>query len=181
MNKNKLFSKANRRTNLGFTMIELLIVIVILAILTTIGLRSFSSSQIKSRDSRRKTDLQNITRALEVYYNDKGEYPISTGNAGIAGQAWGDPFVDPDNPTETLYMNVLPADPSDFNYYYTSPNGSYFQLYAYLENENDQALTKDADDAVMVYSGTDCVIGTCNYGIASTNTDPSAGHTLVIE
>lgn len=165
----------------GFTMIELLIVIVILAILTTIGLGSFASSQIKSRDSRRKVDLQNVSRALEVYYNDKGKYPISTGNIGIIGQAWGDPFVDPYNPTETLYMNVLPTDPSEFAYYYESADGSFYQLYAYLENENDQSLIKDDDGVVMVYAGTDCTIGTCNYGIASTNANLTTGHALVTE
>jgi len=165
----------------GFTMIELLIVIVILAILTTIGLGSFASSQIKSRDSRRKADLQNIAKALEVYYNDKGEYPISTGNTGIIGQAWGGPFVDPDVAGGALYMNVLPTDPNDFSYFYESTDGSYFQLYAYLENENDSDLTKDEADNVMVYVGTDCVISACNYGIASTNIGPTSGHALVTE
>jgi prepilin-type N-terminal cleavage/methylation domain-containing protein len=164
----------------GFTLIELLIVIVILAVLMVIGLGSFNSSQTKSRDSRRKTDLQNVARALEVYYNDKGEYPISSGNAGIAGQVWGNAFVDPDL-TDTLYMQVLPPDPSKFAYYYESTDGSYFQMYAYLENENDQSIVKDAEDVVMVYSGTDCVIGSCNYGIASTNTEPAEGHPLVTE
>ena len=165
----------------GFTLIELLVVIVILSILMVISLGSFTSSQIKSRDSRRKSDLQNMTRALEVYYNDKGAYPISSGNTGIGSQIWGSAFVDLDNPGQTLYMNVLPADPSEFAYYYDSSDGTYFQFYAYLENENDQDLTKDADDAVMVYSGTDCGVGTCNYGISSTNTSPADGHTLISE
>ncbi|MCL4360231.1 type II secretion system GspH family protein [Patescibacteria group bacterium] len=40
----------------GFTLIELLIVIAILGILVRLGLASFLSSQIKSRDSRRKSD-----------------------------------------------------------------------------------------------------------------------------
>lgn len=164
----------------GFTMIELLIVIVILSVLFVIGLGSFTSSQIKSRDSKRKTDLQHIARALEVYYNDQGQYPVSSGNDGLAGQAWGGPFVDPDN-SNTLYMNVLPEDPSDFAYFYESTDGSYFQLYAYLENANDGALTKDEDEEVMVYTLTDCVVGTCNYGIASTNADPETGHALVSE
>jgi len=165
----------------GFTMIELLIVIAILAILTVLGISSFSTSQMKSRDARRKADLENIAKALETYYNDHGEYPISSGNTGIAGQVWGNPFSDPDSLGETLYMNVLPSDPNSYNYYYDSADGSYFQLYAYLENQQDGDLTRDAEDVVMVYSGTDCDIGTCNYGIASTNTYPTTGHTLVTE
>lgn len=165
----------------GFTLIELLIVMVILAILVSVGLGSFFSSQQKSRDAKRKADLQHIAQALEIYYNDKSEYPISTGNAGIAGQAWGDPFVDPDNPTETIYMNVLPVDPSKAAYYYDSPDGKYFQLYARLENENDGELSKNTDGAILVYSGTDCLTGACDFGIASTNTGPQAGHPLAVE
>lgn len=163
----------------GFTMIELLIVIVILALLFSIGLRSFVSSQQKSRDAGRKSDLQNVSRALELYYNDKGAYPIYSGNTGVGGgQEWGEPFVDPDNPS-TLYMNVLPTD-SRGSYYYDSTDGTYFQLYARLENEQDPDLST-SDNEVMVYSGTNCTSGTCNYGISSTNTTPAVGHTLVLE
>lgn len=174
------FNSKSRPTHSGFTMIELLVVIVILSILFVIGLGSFSGSQRKSRDSKRKTDLQNITRALELYYNDKGLYPVSSGNIGIAGQAWGDPFVDPDL-TDTLYMNILPLDPSEFAYFYESTDGTYFQIYAYLENQNDRDLIKDVNDQVMVYSTTGCVIGTCNYGIASSNEVPTTGHALITE
>ncbi|NCN45563.1 MAG: hypothetical protein AUK08_05185 [Candidatus Pacebacteria bacterium CG2_30_36_39] len=166
----------------GFTMIELLIVMVILALLLVIGLGSFTSSQRKSRDSARKTDLQNIARALELYYNDKGSYPIYTGKNGIGTQDWGEPFVDPANPS-TLYMNLLPEDPGGGTYYYTSQDGTNFELYANLENENDGDLNKSGSD-IMVYTGTDCAINTistCNYGIASTNIDPSFGHALTVE
>lgn len=173
-------SRRGQTNSAGFTLIELLIVMVILSILMVLGLSSFGSAQLKSRDSRRKADLQNIARGLEVYYNDKGEYPISTGNTGIGGQTWDGPFSDPDN-AQTLYMNVLPSDPSGFAYYYDSTDGTYYQLYAYLENDQDIALTRDENDAVMVYSNTDCVIATCNYGISSTNVSPALTHTLVSE
>jgi general secretion pathway protein G len=166
----------------GFTMIELLIVMVILALLLVVGLGSFMSSQRKSRDSARKTDIQNIARSLEFYYNDKGAYPIYTGKDGILGQDWGEAFVDPDN-VSTLYMNLLPMDPGGSTYYYTSSDGSQFQLYAILENENDGDVNKSGG-SVQVYTGTDCGVEssiTCNYGIASTNTDPATGHALVVE
>jgi type II secretion system protein G len=172
-----------KNSKAGFTMIELLIVIVILAILAAVGIGSFMSSQIKSRDSARKTDLQNVARAIELYYNDKGGYPIDTGKTGILGMLWGDEFSDPSNPS-TLYMNFLPSDPGGYTYYYTSTDGSQFQLYAYLENENDKDLNEDIDGNPQVYTGTDCGasgIQTCNYGISSSNTNPTDGHALTVE
>lgn len=176
MNKNL---KNNQQ---GFTMIELLIVMVILSLLLVVGIGSFMSSQIKARDSARKTDLQNIARALELYYNDKGEYPIDTSKTGILGMDWGDPFVDPNN-TETLYMNLLPSDPGGYAYYYTSVTGDRYQLYAYIENENDLDLNKDGD-STQVYTGTDCGVNgiqTCNYGLSSPNIYPETGHSLTVE
>ncbi|MCC6711234.1 MAG: type II secretion system protein [Candidatus Pacebacteria bacterium] len=178
----KQLNFTNFKNQRGFTMIELLIVIVILAILVVIGIGSFMSSQLKSRDSARKTDLQNIARALELYYNDKGEYPVDTSKTGILSQEWGTAFVDPDN-NQTLYMNLLPSDPGAYTYYYTSVTGDEFQLYTYLENENDRDLNKDGDN-IQVYTGTDCGVNgiqTCNYGISSSNTDPASGHSLTVE
>jgi len=58
-----------RRKN-AFTLLELLVVMAIMAILTVLGIRSFGSIQIKSRDSHRKQDMQSISKALELYYND---------------------------------------------------------------------------------------------------------------
>ena len=59
----------------GFTLIELLVVIAILGLLATVGLSSFRTSQLKGRDSKRKSNLSQIQKALEMYYNDYGQYP----------------------------------------------------------------------------------------------------------
>jgi prepilin-type N-terminal cleavage/methylation domain-containing protein len=61
----------------AFTLLELLVVIAILALLTGLGLRTFGTVQQKSRDSRRKQDLQNISKALEIYFNDFKRYPAT--------------------------------------------------------------------------------------------------------
>ncbi len=50
----------------GFTLMEVMIAIAIIGILTSAALGSFISSQIKGRDARRKADLQQLARALEL-------------------------------------------------------------------------------------------------------------------
>ncbi|MFH1966902.1 MAG: prepilin-type N-terminal cleavage/methylation domain-containing protein [Patescibacteria group bacterium] len=156
----------------GFTLIELLVVTVILGVLAAISLRSFQSSQIKSRDARRKEDLATISQALEAYYNDKGGYPTGVGGqiVGCTSQTpvacvWGQPFQDY---RETFYMAQLPEDPKNFNYFYVSSGGQY-QLYARLENMQDQSIPQVGGNPA-IYTGTLCGTGVlCNYGIASTN------------
>lgn len=163
--------------NEGFTLIEILVVMVIIGILSTIGLRSFASSQSKSRDSRRKSDLRQIGVALEAYYNDRGEYPEGSGGDiigcdGIPAEdvdptacSWGGDFADGSG---TTYMVKLPADPSSNEYYYVS-DGSSYQMYARLENTLDIDVPKNAENEGQVYDGTSCGTYVCNYGVASTN------------
>ncbi len=160
-----------RVSKAGFTLIELLVVIAILGILATIGLGSFMSSQEKSRDAQRKSDLRNITTALELYYNDYKEYPSSSSAGEIQGCAggsacnWGSGFIDGNG---TVYMVELPEDPSEQDYYYTSTTNEY-QIYARLENELDRAVPTSGSGDPQHYTGTQCGSTTCNYGVASTN------------
>jgi prepilin-type N-terminal cleavage/methylation domain-containing protein len=59
----------------GFTLIEVLTVILIIGILTTITTYTYNSSLARSRDSQRLTDLKAIQNTLEQYYLDKRSYP----------------------------------------------------------------------------------------------------------
>lgn len=64
----------------GFTIVELLIVIVIIGILATLVIVTFSGVQQKARDSERKTDINAIAGQIEAVYATQGTYP---GLAGI--------------------------------------------------------------------------------------------------
>jgi prepilin-type N-terminal cleavage/methylation domain-containing protein len=59
----------------GFTIVELLIVIVVIGILATLVIVTFTGIQQKARDSKRKTDIAAVQAALESYYSSNNTYP----------------------------------------------------------------------------------------------------------
>lgn len=61
----------------GFTLIELLIVIAIIATLVSLATVSYIQAQKGARDTRRKSDLQDLSSALEQYYSKNQKYPAS--------------------------------------------------------------------------------------------------------
>lgn len=78
----------------GYTVAEVLIVVVVIAILASIVLFSVQGTQTTSRDSERVSDIDNINSKLEEFYGDNGGYPdtLSTTNlVGISPEALVDP------------------------------------------------------------------------------------------
>lgn len=138
-----------KRSPTGFTLIELLVVIAIIGILATFGVANFLPSQARARDARRKNDLDQIKKALRIYYNDYNGYPsTSGGNIVGCGDAvnpancvWGASWVR----GGMTYMRILPQNPrgSNYTYYAGSSCGSGvhdFRLVAVLENTSDQDI-----------------------------------------
>lgn len=72
-----------QKSKSGFTIVELVIVIVIIAILTTITIVAYRGVQGRARDDRRKTDIATITKAMEIYYDDNGRYPATSGSTTV--------------------------------------------------------------------------------------------------
>ena len=68
--------KINKLTNKGFTIVELLIVIVIIGILATIGFVSFSSAQNKAKKSKAQATVSQVKSKLGEYYADNNKYPV---------------------------------------------------------------------------------------------------------
>ena len=164
----------------GFTLMELLIVIVLLGFLITAGVASYTSSLKKSRDTKRKNDLRQIATSLEAYNNDVGRYPLGTDGAvvGCNGTAcsWNAPFEN----SGTTYMVMLPGDASSAQRYFYVSDGSYFQLYARLENTKDSDIPKDPSDKARYFTQFNCASGTgqiyCNYGVSSSNRGLDTDH-----
>ncbi len=66
----------------GFTLIELLVVIAIIGLLASVVLVALNSARMKSRDARRVADMNQVAKALELFYNDYAAYPTGTGSVG---------------------------------------------------------------------------------------------------
>lgn len=134
----------------GFTLIELLVVISIIAVLSTIGLVSYQGVQSKGRDSIRKSNLNTLATALEIYYQKNSHYPGSTNPNGCDTGATGT-FYDPETDMTKnngiapfISGNQIPTDPKDSSsrYCYISEkvnqvDAQGYRLFANLENCQD--------------------------------------------
>ncbi|MBC7868688.1 prepilin-type N-terminal cleavage/methylation domain-containing protein [Candidatus Saccharibacteria bacterium] len=67
----------------GFTIVELLIVIVVIGILAAISIVSYSGVQNKANDSAVQSDLRNLGQKIELYYAEYGEYPVTWTGLGM--------------------------------------------------------------------------------------------------
>lgn len=63
----------------GFTIVELLIVIVVIGILAAITVVAYNGIQGRAKDSKRQADISSLQKALEVYHSVNGGYPACTG------------------------------------------------------------------------------------------------------
>lgn len=147
------------KSNKGITLIELLIVMALISILAVALWGNFFTSLTKGRDSRRKQDLDAVSKSIELYYNDSKSYPQPT------QIIWGTVFTNPTD-SSVIYMQKLPTDPAypSSNYCYSS-NGTYYKIYGNLENKEDPKIipTVACPPASTTYY---------NYGISSPNVTP---------
>jgi len=77
-----------RGLNRGFTLLEMLTVIVIIGLLSTIGYVSYESVKVRARDTKRVSDAKQLQTALELYFEGNSSYP-SDGTPGDNGQLLG--------------------------------------------------------------------------------------------
>jgi general secretion pathway protein G len=113
----------------GFTMIELIVVLAIIMVLTSVALVQYRQSVVAAREAVLRSDLHLMRDAIDQYYADKGAYPASLDtlvSEGYLRSIPDDPFVsgrkdnwvttpsepDPNNPTAAtgIYDVKLASD-----------------------------------------------------------------------
>lgn len=113
----------------GFTLIELVVVISILAILSGVLVPRVKNHMKAANDARRVADIKRIRNAVEQYYMDKGAYPEARTNSSFGGWdvSCDGGFIDV--LVETGYLESMPHDPIEdatFHYrYYVYNQGAY--------------------------------------------------------
>lgn len=133
----------------GFTLIEMLIVITIIAVLASLILVGMGGARAKTRDSRRIADLHNVMNALELYYSLNGAYPEGDYNSAAGWETFSGILTGPDTG-----VSRIPQDPLHDTTYYYRYEGSVtgYVLGAALE-QKDVSLNDDIDNEHLV--GTD--------------------------
>ncbi len=119
----KLFQiKKQKSLDKGFTLIEILIAISIMAVISVISIVTFLEVRKSTRDSQRMHDLESLQQALEMYRSTNKAYPQTLSD---------------DSQTNVLsHINPIPSDPSGDDrkaYVYSRISSDKFVLCAYGE------------------------------------------------
>ncbi len=106
----------------GFTILEILIVILVFALLGTLAVLSLRSARLRLRDAQRISDVTVLRTALSQYWLEKASYPASGGaNLGQPGTntdvftAAG--FVAARDAAPPIYLSHVPTGPNANEYY----------------------------------------------------------------
>jgi len=144
------------RFKIGFTLVEMLVVMTILSVLIAVISSNFIEADRQKNDAKRKADLRNIQSALELFKNKYGKYPKGCNGAttaldqnnwsGQSGTSYACPSgseqyiteaVDSEGNTRSFaeFMPVLPKDPklngADSGYVYTvNAEGTVYKIMA---------------------------------------------------
>lgn len=115
----------------GFTLVEVLVAVAVMAILATIVVANVQEARKKARDTQRISDLEQVRLAIRIYKDVTSEYPVFNGGDEIGSGSGFDAKIDE-------YLGGVIRDPRDgdaeFEYIYdsnyTCNGGGHVVLYA---------------------------------------------------
>lgn len=154
-----------KRRNGGFTIIELLIVLVVMVILLTLAVVNLRSSEAKARDHERTTDMEGMATLLETYYtvrsseatgSGQGEYPPTIAFASEATLRTYLPDVNAQllrapNVDSGATMSIVPATNATVNAYNVTPRPT-LQSYVYQPLQANGSLCTTVAQTCSTYS-----------------------------
>lgn len=144
-----------RKSQKGFTLIEILIVVAIIGILASVALVGLRPVQSKGRDARRISDLRQVQAALELYFSKNGQYPAATDwcalTTTLTGASIGVSKV-PNDPTAPSTCSG--SDTRNYKYGTSGTPANNYVVGATLEDTANSVLNDDLDGTV---NGVSCV------------------------
>ena len=137
-----------RRSQRGFTLLEVMIVVAVVAILALILIPNFSNARAEAQVSACESNLRSIATALELYYADNQQYPAAASATDIDAT-----FIGATGPlgANQTYLNNVPSDPAppagtDVYYSYLNTTSSTTGVQSYTVQcpgkHQDSALTR---------------------------------------
>jgi general secretion pathway protein G len=135
-------TKKQQLHHTGFTLIELMIVIVILGLLASIIMPKILDRPEQARRTKAKVDIRNIESALALFKTDTGRFPntsegleVLISNPGIKGY------------NANGYLDKTPMDPWGNKYVYLSPglHNKDYDLESYGKDREDGGTEENAD------------------------------------
>lgn len=140
----------------GFTLLELMIVVAIIGVLSTITVFAVSQARQNARDVKRKSDLEAIRVALEIFKSDCNSYPTTGQIPSTPGNSFS--TLSTCAGGAQVVLQKWPDDPTTGNdYSYTrGGTGMTYTLCTALE-----------DGSTSVSGCGSCGSGTCNYKVTN--------------
>jgi general secretion pathway protein G len=117
---------SRRQQQVGFTLIEIMVVILILGLLATLVVQSLRGATDKAKRTKAMADIAEFKTALDRYYIDNGSYPTSDqGLQALVNPPSQGNQAQTTNYEEGGYIRRIPNDPWNNPYVYQSDGNTY--------------------------------------------------------
>jgi general secretion pathway protein G len=140
-----IFEVTMHNRHSGFTLIEIMVVVVILAVLGALVVPNILGKVDTARVTAAKTDIRSIGTALDLYRLDNFKYPTTEQGLQALVKQPADPTIT--NYPANGYLKTIPKDPWGNPYLYTSPgaDGREYDITSYGRDGKPGGEGPDAD------------------------------------